>query len=42
LLRRVVARFVFAPYASMVNFDLKTFFILTKQNVQFIAGWLKR
>ena len=40
LLRRVVARFVFIPYASLIGLNLKTLYFLTKQNVQFIVGWI--
>ena len=40
LLRRILARTFFIPYASLVNLDLNTLFILTKQNVQFLVGWV--
>jgi len=41
LSRRMVARFIFTPYAALVNLSLKTFAYLTKINVEFIAGWIK-
>ncbi len=41
LVRRVVARFIFTPYAALINLSLKTFIYLTKLNVEFIAGWAK-
>jgi glycosyltransferase involved in cell wall biosynthesis len=41
LLRRIAARFIFTPFASLINLSLKTFWYLTKLNVEFIAGWLK-
>jgi hypothetical protein len=41
LVRRMVARFIFTPFAGLINFSLKTFEYLTKLNVEFIAGWLK-
>jgi glycosyltransferase involved in cell wall biosynthesis len=41
LVRRMVARFIFTPYAALINLSLKTFVYLTKLNVEFIAGWLK-
>ncbi len=41
LVRRVVARFIFTPYAALINLSLKTLIYLTKLNVEFIAGWTK-
>jgi glycosyltransferase involved in cell wall biosynthesis len=41
LTRRVVARFIFTPFAALINLSLQTFMYLSKLNVQFIAGWLK-
>ncbi|MCW4028481.1 MAG: glycosyltransferase family 2 protein [Candidatus Bathyarchaeota archaeon] len=41
LLRRVVARFLFTPYAALSNLSAVTFYYLTKLNVEFIAGWAK-
>lgn len=41
LTRRVIARFIFTPFAALINLSLKTFMYLSKLNVQFIAGWLK-
>ncbi len=39
--RRMIARFVFTPYAALANFSLETFMYLNKLNVEFIAGWMK-
>jgi glycosyltransferase involved in cell wall biosynthesis len=39
--RRVVARFLFTPFAGILNLSLKTFHYLTKLNIEFIAGWFK-
>ena len=41
LIRRVVARFIFTPFAALINLSAKTFWYLTKLNVEFIAGWAK-
>ncbi|MCL5949893.1 MAG: glycosyltransferase family 2 protein [Candidatus Bathyarchaeota archaeon] len=41
LTRRVVARFIFTPFAALINLSAKTFVYLTKLNVEFIAGWAK-
>jgi glycosyltransferase involved in cell wall biosynthesis len=41
LTRRVVARFIFTPFAALINLSLKTFVYLNRLNVQFIAGWAK-
>ena len=41
LVRRMVARFIFTPFAALTNLSLKTFEYLTKLNVEFIAGWAK-
>jgi glycosyltransferase involved in cell wall biosynthesis len=41
LVRRVVARFIFTPFAALINLSFKTFVYLSKLNVEFIAGWSK-
>ncbi len=41
LVRRMVARFIFTPFAALVNLSLSTLWYLTKLNVEFIAGWAK-
>lgn len=41
LTRRVVARFIFTPFAAFINSSFKTFVYLNSINVQFIAGWAK-
>lgn len=41
LTRRVIARFIFTPFAALINLNFKTFQYLTKLNVEFIAGWAK-
>jgi glycosyltransferase involved in cell wall biosynthesis len=41
LVRRLVARFFFTPYAALVNMSLGTFGYLSKINVEFVAGWTK-
>jgi glycosyltransferase involved in cell wall biosynthesis len=41
LIRRVVARFIFTPFAALSNLSFKTFTYLTKLNMEFIAGWAK-
>ena len=41
LLRRVAARFIFTPFAALVNFSVRSFYYLTKLNVEFIAGFFK-
>lgn len=41
LVRRIVARFIFTPFASLSNLSLKTFAYLSKLNIEFIAGWAK-
>jgi glycosyltransferase involved in cell wall biosynthesis len=41
LTRRVVARFIFTPFAAFVNLSFRTLQYLTKLNVEFIAGWAK-
>jgi glycosyltransferase involved in cell wall biosynthesis len=41
LVRRVVARFIFTPFAAIINLSANTFWYLTKLNVEFIAGWAK-
>jgi glycosyltransferase involved in cell wall biosynthesis len=41
LARRMVARFIFTPFAAFSNLSVKTFWYLTKLNVEFIAGFSK-
>ena len=41
LVRRVVARFLFTPFAALSNLSFGTFWYLSKINVEFIAGWAK-
>jgi glycosyltransferase involved in cell wall biosynthesis len=41
LARRMLARFIFTPFAALSNFSVKTFLYLTKINVEFIAGFSK-
>jgi glycosyltransferase involved in cell wall biosynthesis len=41
LVRRVVARFIFTPFAALSNLSLGTFWYLSKINIEFIAGWAK-
>jgi glycosyltransferase involved in cell wall biosynthesis len=41
LTRRVVARFIFTPFAALITLSLTTFVYLSRLNVQFIAGWAK-
>jgi glycosyltransferase involved in cell wall biosynthesis len=41
LVRRMVARFIFTPFAAAINLSIKTFEYLTKLNIEFIAGWFK-
>jgi glycosyltransferase involved in cell wall biosynthesis len=41
LARRMVARFIFTPYAALTNFSFVTFAYLSRINVEFIAGWTK-
>jgi glycosyltransferase involved in cell wall biosynthesis len=41
LIRRMVARFIFTPFAAIMNFSVKTFTYLSRNNVGFIAGWAK-
>jgi glycosyltransferase involved in cell wall biosynthesis len=41
LTRRVIARFIFTPFAALINLSFKTFEYLTKLNVEFITGWAK-
>lgn len=41
LIRRIVARFIFTPFAAIINFSVKTFVYLSRNNVDFIAGWAK-
>jgi glycosyltransferase involved in cell wall biosynthesis len=41
LTRRMVARFIFTPFAAIINSSVKTFTYLSRNNVDFIAGWAK-
>lgn len=41
LMRRIAARFLFTPFAGLINLSVTTFWYLTKLNVEFIAGFLK-
>jgi glycosyltransferase involved in cell wall biosynthesis len=41
LARRMVARFLLTPFAALSNLSAKTFWYLTKLNVQFLAGFAK-
>jgi glycosyltransferase involved in cell wall biosynthesis len=41
LARRMFARFIFTPFAALSNLSAKTFWYLTKLNVQFLAGFAK-
>jgi glycosyltransferase involved in cell wall biosynthesis len=41
LARRMLARFIFTPFAALSNLSVKTFLYLTKLNVEFIAGFSK-
>ena len=41
LTRRVIARFIFTPFAAAGALSLKTFAYLNRINVEFIAGWAK-
>lgn len=41
LIRRMVARFIFTPFAALSNLNLTTLLYLTKLNVEFVAGWAK-
>ena len=40
-LRRILARLILCPFASILNLSLRTYIYLNKINVQFVAGWLK-
>jgi hypothetical protein len=39
--RRMIARFIFTPFAALINLSAKTFWYLTKLNVEFLAGFAK-
>ena len=39
--RRMAARSVLTPFASAESNNLLTFFVLTKQNVEFTTGWIR-
>ncbi|MGE5574596.1 MAG: glycosyltransferase [Ignavibacteria bacterium] len=41
LARRMVARFIFTPFAALSNMSATTLWYLTKLNVEFIAGFAK-
>ena len=41
LARRMVARFIFTPFAGLINLSVVTFWYLTKLNVEFLAGFVK-
>jgi glycosyltransferase involved in cell wall biosynthesis len=41
LVRRMIARFIFIPFAAIINLNFKTLEYLSKLNVEFIAGWAK-
>jgi glycosyltransferase involved in cell wall biosynthesis len=41
LTRRMLARFIFTPFAALSNLSVKTFLYLTKLNVEFLAGFAK-
>lgn len=41
LVRRMIARFIFTPFAAIINLSFKTLEYLSKLNVEFIAGWAK-
>lgn len=41
LARRMVARFLFTPFAAVSNLSAETFWYLTKINVAFLAGFTK-
>jgi len=41
LARRMAARFIFTPFAALSNLSAKTFWYLTKLNIEFLAGWIK-
>ena len=41
LARRMVARFIFTPFAALINASARTFWYLTNLNVEFIAGFTK-
>ena len=41
LARRMVARFIFTPFAALINASSTTFWYLTKRNVEFISGFAK-
>jgi len=41
LARRMLARFIFTPFAALSNLSVKIFLYLTKLNVEFLAGFSK-
>ena len=41
LARRMLARFIFTPFAAFMNLSVVTFLYLTKLNVEFLAGFVK-
>jgi len=41
LARRMAARFLFTPFAALSNMSFKTFWYLTRINMEFLAGFAK-
>ncbi len=41
LARRMAARFLFTPFAALSNMSFKTFWYLTRINMEFLAGFTK-
>jgi glycosyltransferase involved in cell wall biosynthesis len=41
LARRMAARFIFTPFAALSNLSTRTFWYLTKLNIEFLAGFAK-
>ena len=41
LARRMAARVIFTPFAALSNLSVRTFWYLTKLNVEFLAGFAK-
>lgn len=39
--RRCFSRFLFIPFATLINFNVKTFFYLSDKNIKFLSGWFK-
>lgn len=40
-LRRCLSKFLFIPFASLINLSFSTFFYLSKMNVEFLSGWIR-